>query len=179
MSELWSTTIAVLAEAGTAALGLGEDAPNAPQMMARAFVIYLVAIVLVRLGNKRFIGKFTAFDVILGIMLGSVLSRAITGSSPFFPTIAAGLALVALHGAFGLLAFRLEGFGDLIKGRSRVLVEDGEIRWEAMRRSQLTENDLLSALREEASIEDVSQVRVARLERSGNVSVILKDEAGG
>jgi hypothetical protein len=58
-------------------------------MALRAVVVYVVTVIIVRLGKKRFMGKGTAFDVILGIMLGSIVSRAITGNAPFFPALAA------------------------------------------------------------------------------------------
>jgi uncharacterized membrane protein YcaP (DUF421 family) len=48
----------------------------------------------VRLGSKRFLGQTSAFDTIVGIMLGSIMSRAINSSAPFFPTLIAGVVLV-------------------------------------------------------------------------------------
>ena len=53
-------------------------------------VIYVAAVLMVRVGEKRFLGKNTVFDVILGIVLGSVVSRAVTGFSPFFTKLVAG-----------------------------------------------------------------------------------------
>lgn len=157
-------------------LGLDADELDAWRMMLRAVLVYPVAVGMVRLSEKRFIGKFSAFDVILGIMIGSILSRAVTGNSPFLPTLLAGLVLVALHYGFAALAFHSEWFGDIVKGSPRTLVQDGHIQWDAMRRSHISEKDLLSGLRENGRTEDVRQVRLARLERSGNISVILKDD---
>src|SRR3546814_818751 len=74
------------------------------QMAARAVVVYIVTLLVVRLGKKRFLGKATAFDVILGIMLGSIVSRAITGNAPFLPALAAAV-LIALHWSFSALRF--------------------------------------------------------------------------
>lgn len=156
-------------------LGLGAESLSGVQMALRALIVYVVAIVLVRLGEKRFLGKFTALDVILGIMLGSVLSRAITGQSPFYPTLVAALVLVVLHWLFAALAFRYDGFGGLVKGQERVLVREGEIQWDAMRKGHISRRDLDGALRTEANLADVSQVKEARLERSGEISVIKRD----
>src|SRR3954467_15198928 len=44
--------------------------------------------------------RATAFDVILGIMLGSMVSRAIAGTAPFLPTLAASSTLLAVHWLF-------------------------------------------------------------------------------
>ena len=144
------------------------------QMALRAAIIYVTAITLVRLGDKRFMGKNTAFDVILGIILGSVLSRAITGNSGFLQTIGAGAFLVALHWTLSVITFRFNRLSTFIKGNDRKLVENGEIIWENMRKSHIGENDLMSALRSNGQILDISEVKVAHFERSGDISVIRK-----
>ena len=162
--------------AASAALGLEADELNPWQMALRAVIVYVLGVVLIRLGDKRFIGKFAAFDVIMAIMIGSVLSRAITNPEAFFAKLAAAGVLVAMHSGFAALAYYTNWFGSLVKGNSRKLVIDGEIQWEAMKRAYISEKDLKGALRESAGINDVSKVKEARLERSGNIVAILKDE---
>src|ERR671929_1749514 len=104
-------------------LGLGLEGKdlNVPQMALRAVVVYVVTVLVVRLGKKRFMGRATAFDVILGIMLGSIVSRAVTGNAPLFPALVASAALVLMHWLFSAIAMRWHGFGDAIKGRPTVL----------------------------------------------------------
>src|SRR5262249_49447883 len=67
------------------------------QIALRAILVFLVWLVVVRLADRRLLGKYSAFDVVLAVMLGSVLSRAINGSAPFWGTLAAAAVLVALH----------------------------------------------------------------------------------
>ena len=155
-------------------LGLGSQASQLGilQMSMRAVVIFLATLVLVRLGEKRFLGKNAAFDVILGVILGSVVSRGINGSAAFLPTIAAGFVLVSLHWLLAVLGFYSRPFGDLIKGRPRLLVKDGVTDGEALQKSHVSEDDLLEALRVEGMVAQVDQVYEARLEPSGNISVI-------
>lgn len=154
-------------------LGLGSDSLSLQQMGLRALVVYLIAIVIVRLADKRFFGKHTALDVILGFMLGSILSRAITGNSPFFPTLGAALALVIVHWGFAVGAFHWSRFGTLVKGTARQLVRDGQIQWDQMKAGQISREDLLGAVRVEGG-EDLDQVDAAYLERSGDISVIKR-----
>jgi uncharacterized membrane protein YcaP (DUF421 family) len=116
-------------------------------------------------------GRNTAFDVILGIMLGSVVSRAVTGNSPLLPTLTAAVVLVGLHWAFALVAFHWHPFGVLVKGRQQLLVRDGEVLWDAMRRTRMSERDLAEALRLEG-LERPEQVALAHFERNGRVSVV-------
>lgn len=153
-------------------LGLDANELNVFQMAARAVLAYPVGIAFVRFGEKRFIGKITAFDVIMGIVIGSILARAITGGALFFASLGAGLVLVTLHYLFAVLSYHLDWFGGIVKGSGRTLVEDGVIQWGAMRKSHISERDLMGALRENGGIDKIDQVKLARMERSGNISVV-------
>ncbi len=156
-------------------LGIGADNLALWQMVLRALLVYPAAIVLVRLGRKRFLGEYAALDAILGFMLGSILSSALTGSTPFFETIlGAALTLVLVHWLFAAISFYSDRFGTLVKGNRRELVSDGEIDWDAMQQSNLSEDDLMAAVRREANVADVSKVQQAILERSGNISVLTR-----
>ena len=158
-------------------LGLDREAGDltADQMALRAVVVYAFALVVVRLGSKRVLGKATAFDVILGIVVGSVVSRGINGSGAFGPTLVACAVLVGMHWLFAVIAFRTSWFGPLIKGEPRRLVEDGEVQREAMRAASLTENDLNEALRHAGHPPDPARVRLAYLERDGSISVVPRE----
>lgn len=157
-------------------LGIGADSLSWYQMGLRALILYLAALVLVRVGEKRFLGKNTAFDVILGIILGSVISRAINGSADLLPTLAAGAVLVALHWLLAVFAFRSDHFGDLVKGRRRLLVADGEIQWDQMARSHVTRQDLFEQVRKGTNQENLDAVRKAYLERSGDMSFVTRSK---
>jgi uncharacterized membrane protein YcaP (DUF421 family) len=142
-------------------------------MTARASVAYVLVLALVRLGHKRFLGKGSAFDVILGILLGSVASRAITGNAPFFPTMAACAVLVVLHAIIARLSFRSRWFSLVIEGSPKTLIRDGTLDKEAMRATDLSEDDLLEALRTQGK-KDPTEIQLAQLERSGKVSAVAK-----
>src|SRR5690606_15949943 len=149
---------------------------EAVHMVMRAAIVFVVAVAMVRLGSKRFMGRNTVFDLILGIMLGSVLSRAITGQAPFFPTLAAGLTLVPMHGLLAFLSYRFHFVGPLVKGRPRLLIKDGEVVQEGMRRSLVGQHDLQEALRASGCGTSIEDVELAHLERSGNISVLRKQQ---
>lgn len=159
------------------ALGLGLEGKDlsAAQMSLRAVVVFVAAIAMLKVGDKRFMGKSTGLDVLLGIVFGSTVSRAITGNAPFGPTLAAAVVLVLLHWLFSAVAFRSHGFGKLVKGDKRLLVRGGEIQWPAMRKSHVTTHDLEEALRQKGEESDVSRVREAHLERNGDLSLIMRD----
>ncbi len=157
-------------------IGVGNDDLTIWQMGLRAFIVYIIGILLVKLGEKRFIGKNTAFDMILGFILGSVLSRAITGNAPFFQTIGAGVILVGIHSLFAIASYYSDWIGSFTKGNAKILIKDGEIQWDNMRKSHISKKDLEMALYTNGKVIDFSQVKVARFERSGDISVIPREK---
>jgi uncharacterized membrane protein YcaP (DUF421 family) len=109
-------------------------------------------------------------------MLGSVFSRAINGNAPFLGTLTAGFIMVVLHWLFSMIAFQKNSFGRLIKGEPKILVEDGKILWESMKKHDITEKDLMEFMRLSANTEDVSSIKTATLERNGNISFLKKEK---
>jgi uncharacterized membrane protein YcaP (DUF421 family) len=158
------------------ALGIGLEPKsfNVLQVTLRAIVVYLGGLAILRVGENRFLGKFTAFDIILGFILGGILSRAINGSGPLIPTLAATTLLVSLHFLLARTAFHSRRFGQVVKGMPELLVKDGEVVWEGMRRKSLSERDLEEALRLKASLTSCREVEEARFERNGDISIIRK-----
>jgi uncharacterized membrane protein YcaP (DUF421 family) len=103
-------------------------------------------------------------------MIGSIVSRAVTGNAPFLPALAATAVLLGMHWLFSGIAMRWHGFGTVIKDKSRVLVRKGTVDTLAMRAAHMTEHDLWEDLRGKG-ISRLEQVEEARLERSGKLSV--------
>jgi uncharacterized membrane protein YcaP (DUF421 family) len=142
------------------------------QVCLRGAIVFLAALVMVRLSDRRFMSKMTAFDVILGFMLASALARAINGSAPFFPTLVMGFVLIGLHRLLAKLAVLSEGVGFLVKGKEDALVHNGQLDRRRMRALDISEKDLLEAARHEGQVETLGEIKTAVLERSGKISVI-------
>jgi uncharacterized membrane protein YcaP (DUF421 family) len=155
-------------------LGLERDIGDvgAFQMALRTIIIYVCSLAIIRIGSKRFLSQASAFDVIVGIMLGSVMSRAINGSAPFFPTLLAGAVLIGMHWLLTALAFHINWFGPFVKGNPVLLIKDGHVQQQGMRQAGLSDHDLTQALRMQNDHTDPAKIRLAYLERSGNISVI-------
>lgn len=155
-------------------LGLDRDAAELEfrHMVWRTFVVFLVAVFVVRAGARRFLSRAAGFDIIVAIVLGSVLSRGINGEAAFFPSLGASLLLVALHHVLATLAFNWHWVSVLVKGRAISLVENGEVDRRAMARAKITADDLDESLRLAGNVEGTDDVAEARLERNGSVSVV-------
>lgn len=156
-------------------IGSGEETILWWQAAVRASIVFFLAIIMVRLGGKRIFGKHTAFDIVLGIVLGSILGRTITGNAPFFASIIAAFTLVFLHWLMAVTSFRWDSVGELVKGNFQILVKDGEIQWESMKRNHISERDLQEAIRLLGNGARLEEVKMAHYERSGDISIQIKD----
>jgi uncharacterized membrane protein YcaP (DUF421 family) len=144
------------------------------QMGGRTVVVFAFGVILVRLADRRFLGRNASFDVLLGVVLGSVLSRAINGQAAFFPTLAASALMVALHRLLSTLTFHSHALAWLVKGSARTVVRHGQADHVELRRQKLSESDLEENLRLNGNCAGLEQVDEARLERNGQVSVVPK-----
>jgi uncharacterized membrane protein YcaP (DUF421 family) len=146
------------------------------QISIRALTIFVVGLALVRIGDRRSLSEKTAFDAIFIVLVGSMLSRAINGTAPFFTTIAAGIVLMVIHRAFAFAACHSHAFGKLLKGQPITVVRNGEIDWQRLQQNLVSKHDFEEDLRLDAHTDDVATIHLARLERSGDISFIKKKQ---
>ena len=158
-------------------LGLAAEPKNLTfiQVSLRGVIVMVAALVMIRLGTKRALAEKTAFDAVLLVVLASALARAVNGNAAFFPTLGGTIVLVFVHRLFGSIACRWHSFGILIKGQPDVIVENGKLNWKALRRNHVSKHDLEEDMRLDAKTEDISKIRIARVERSGDISFIKDD----
>ncbi len=153
--------------------GIGEHL-SYYQMSARAFVIFFITLFLIRLAGMRTIGKKSAFDTALTIMLGALLSRVIVGASEFMPTVCAGTVIALIHRLLAWISMGSETIEKIIKGEQRTLYQHGQIQWKNMRRACVSENDLMESVRLKANVKSLNEIEEAHIESNGEISVVLK-----
>jgi uncharacterized membrane protein YcaP (DUF421 family) len=156
-------------------LGVGAEPKNINflQMAIRVIVMYVAGITMMRLaGDRRFGGRYTDFDVIISIAFGSLLSRGINGSGPFWLTVGAGFVFVGMNRLLAFLSRQSTPFSKLVTGNPVILIQDGEIQTANLGKAHITQRDLMASVRTYAHLSDASEVKVARFERNGQISVI-------
>lgn len=148
------------------------------QMSIRAMLIFFAGLVLARLAGRRAFGKYTALDIIFAVIIGSSLSRALTGNAPFLPTLAACGMLVVLHWLTVEIARRSPELDRFLKGSALPLIRDGRLDRRAMARAGVSDGDIEEALRQHGRLR-VEEVKLAMLERNGDISLIARPPADG
>jgi uncharacterized membrane protein YcaP (DUF421 family) len=142
------------------------------EVIARAILVFGVTLVSLRLASKRFLGRYSAFDWVLSIILGSVLSRAINGSAPLLPTLAVAPVFIGLHWLLGAIAVRSPTFNRILQGQPTVLVRQGSVCKDAARKAHITDSDLLEELRYQIHVDSLQNIDTGILECNGRISVV-------
>jgi uncharacterized membrane protein YcaP (DUF421 family) len=140
------------------------------QECARAALILIYGLVLVRFAGRRIFGKWSALDIVVSVIVGSSLSRALTGSAPLWGTLAAMIVLMALHGLLAKLAAYWPAFSRIVEGRPIDIARDGKVIEPQRRWHSLSDADVSEALHRKG-LEDVGQTRQITLEPSGTLSI--------
>jgi len=151
-----------------------SDDLTALSMTLRSFMMFFVALALIRIGGMRIFGKKTAFDNILVIMLGAILARGVVGASAFFPTVAAAAVMVVIHKILALLAMKHIWVGKIVKGIHRSLYKDGKMNTKNMKIAAISKDDLMEGVRLEIHSDSLDDVQEAIIEKNGQVSIVKK-----
>jgi uncharacterized membrane protein YcaP (DUF421 family) len=144
------------------------------QVALRSILAYAVGWALLRLASNRLLSRYTAFDVVLGFVLGSTLSRAINGTAPLDVTYAAVVLLVGLHQLLAWLCYRSAAANGLLNGHAQPLIRSGRILQEQMRKNYISDSDLEEELRLGAHTTEIERVEEARIERNGEISFLKR-----
>jgi len=152
------------------------DLPELAMTAARATVIYVVLLVVLRLLGKRTVGHSTAFDFMVALILGEVVDEPIYGDVPVTQALVAIGVIAAWHATNSWLSYLSPRFDHLAGGGPAILVRGGAVDRRAMARERVNEADLWTLLREQG-VEDLKDVERATLEPDGQLSVILSPGA--
>ena len=143
------------------------------QECVRAFLVFLIGIAFMRLSGKRTFARGSPLDIVVTVIIGSNLSRAMTGGTPFMPTLVASGLLVALHRVLTHACRQWPVLDGLFKGKPVKVIEHGVVDRAGLRREGKTAADLLAALRLKRA-DGPEDVRLAMLENSGDISVLKR-----
>lgn len=144
------------------------------QAALRTLAAYTCGWALLRLARNRLLSRYTAFDVVLGFVLGSTLSRAINGTAPLLSTYVAVALLVVLHQLLAWLCYRSKTANALLNGHAQPLIRAGRVIGEELRKNYISDKDLEEELRLKAHTTDPQRVEEARIERNGEISFLKR-----
>ena len=145
-------------------------------IVLRATAMFAFLYVLIRLLGKRELGQMTPFELVLLIVMGDLIQQGVTHNDF---SLTGGLLAICTFAFWALVlswtTYLFPKAKDLLDGAPRVIVRDGELIAENMRRDRLTRAEILSEMRL-AGIGRLSEVAWAILEPQGKISFIAKED---
>lgn len=145
-------------------------------LLIRTFILYLFAIISVRLMGKRQIGEMQPSELVVTILLSEVAATPMQDTElPLLNSVLAVLLLAGLSIITSVLSMRYGKFREAFDGHPAVVINNGVLDQMKMRALRLTVQDLMSSLRQKGVFE-LDQVEYAIVETNGTVSVMLKPE---
>jgi uncharacterized membrane protein YcaP (DUF421 family) len=153
--------------------GEGKDL-SVLQMSCRGIVIFIIALLLIRISGRRSFGVRTALDNIISISLGAILSRAVVGASDFVPVVVTCVVIVLMHRLFGWFIANSKRFGRIMEGNKILLYNDGQFIPDNLKKALVCWEDIMQGVRKSALTEDLSQIDKVYIERNGEISAIKK-----
>lgn len=139
---------------------------------------YLTLLVLLRVSGQRTLSQMTAFDLVITVTLGSAFGRVITAREvALVEVVAAFGTLILLQVVVAWLWGRSSAMRDRLHPQPALLYLDGEVVEAALRTHHLTEQDLVSAARQDG-LGSLDEVRAIVLEGNGSFAVISASQYG-
>lgn len=149
--------------------------------VARVLIVsplaYLALVLVLRISGKRTLTKLNAFDLVVTVALGSVLATQILSKdTPLLEGVTSFLVLIVLQWVVTATSVRSSFIRKLVRAEPSVLVNDGLMQHEVMRRERITENEVLQAIHASGE-KDVNSVSAVFLQTDGSLAVIRGEVA--
>jgi len=142
------------------------------ELVFRACVVYGVLLLLLRLTGKRQVGQLAPFDLVLLLVLSNAVQNSMNaGDNSLIGGLVSAATLVALNFGVGYAAFKSKRIETLVEGRPEIIIHNGKVFEDVMRRAQLTHHELQAALRREGCV-CADDVLAAVIENNGSISVV-------
>lgn len=141
--------------------------------VVRALFIYLFLLLVFRAAGKRQFSELTTFDLVLVLIIAEATQQGLLGQD--YSVTYAALVILTLVGAdivLSVFKLRFPAFEKAVDGVPTVLIEEGRVLDDRMRRARVDLDDVMTQARLSHGLERLDQVRYAVLERDGRISII-------
>lgn len=130
------------------------------EKILRPIVVYAALVLLLRVFGKRELAQLNPFDLVVLLSLSNTVQNALIGDdNSVTGGIIGAITLLAINWLVVRLLFAQPRLEQVLEGTERVLVVNGNLDHEALRKETLTEAELLSALHRQGfdTFEDVKR----------------------
>jgi uncharacterized membrane protein YcaP (DUF421 family) len=154
---------------------LDLDPGSMAEVVIRTLVVYLALLGGLRLAGKRELGQMTTFDLVVVLVIANAVQNAMVGANVSLTAgLVAAATLLATNWVVDRLSRRFGWLRERLRGTPTLLVDDGVLISEHLRREGVDVEEVMQALREHG-VDDIRTVKMAVLEIDGTISVVPAD----
>ena len=136
-----------------------------------------IILVIIRIMGKKELGELNVFDIIVSFMISEIFSNAIAEpDTNIFLAILPIFIIFFVQLCISYVGLKSKKIRDVIESKPTLIIEDGVILYNEMKKQRYNISDLLQQVREEG-IDDISDIRYAILESNGGLSIIKKSDS--
>ena len=140
----------------------------------RAIALYVFVVFVMRMVGRRELSTLTPFDLVLLIVLGDAIQQGLTQDDySVTGAVVAVSTLASMQVTTSYVSYRIKPFRRVVKGEPIILIEDGKLLNQNLRRERITADDVAEEMRAQ-QIATFDQVQWAILESNGTISFIQK-----
>ena len=145
-------------------------------LVVRCIFFYFMIIVALRFMGKREIGELSIFDIVIYLVMSELLALSLTDDDKtIFHTLVPLITLAILQVTVAHLIMKYEKFRHLIDGEPVILVQNGLINQNTMKKERYNIDDLMMQIRE-FGIGSIHEIAFAILETNGKLTVLRKND---
>lgn len=144
------------------------------EKIVRPLIVYVFLLVAFRVAGKRELGQLTPFDLVVLLTISNVLQNAMIGNDNSLGGGLIGAAtLLTANGLLSRLAARFPPVAKIFESEPTVLIEDGVVRWDNLKKEVMTEMELMRSIRKHDldPQTDIPRIHRALLESDGTVTI--------
>ena len=143
-------------------------------LMIKCLVVYFVIIIALRIMGKREVGELSVFDIVIYLVMSELLAISITEShESILKSLVPIFTLAVLQIIISWILLKSKKVRDIFDGKSVILIHNGHINQDAMRKNRYNIDDLMSQIRSH-DLCTPDEVAFAVLENNGQLSVLPK-----
>ena len=151
-----------------------EEFASYMELMVKCIIVYFVIIFALRLMGKREVGELSVFDVVIYLVMSELLAISITDThSSIIRSLVPIAVLAFMQIAISWILLKSKRIRDLFDGKAVILIRDGCIDQQMMRKERYSIDDLMSQLHGK-DLSSPDEVAFAILENNGTLSILPK-----
>lgn len=145
------------------------------EILYKALLFYFLLTIIIRFLGKREVGKINVFDFVLLLLIADIASIAIENKDiNYLYVVVVLLVLAFIQKMVSLINLKFYKVRKFIDGKPSVLVFNGEIQFEALKKNLYTIEDLMIEMRSN-SVKSIKDIELAILEINGKLNIFKRD----